>query len=63
MIFHGGLDWGAVAHAVCIVDDAGQVITRLEVSHDAAGLRELSRASGASLPRHNCRSPSSDRPG
>ncbi len=38
MPFHGGLDWGGAAHAVCVVDAAGQVVARIEVSHDAAGL-------------------------
>ncbi|MBU6499835.1 MAG: IS110 family transposase [Rhodospirillales bacterium] len=41
MPFHGGLDWGGSAHAVCIVDAAGQVVTRIEARHDAAGLADL----------------------
>ena len=41
MPFHGGLDWGGEAHAVCVVDAAGQVIVRLEVRHDAEGLAGL----------------------
>lgn len=41
MPFHGGLDWGASAHAVCVVDAAGKVVARIEVGHDAAGLADL----------------------
>ena len=41
MPFHGGLDWGGISHAVCVVDGAGQVVVRLEVRHDAAGLADL----------------------
>ena len=31
MAFYGGLDWGGIAHAVCVVDGAGQVVVRIEV--------------------------------
>lgn len=41
MPFHAGLDWGATAHAVCVVDAAGQVVARLEARHNAAGLADL----------------------
>lgn len=41
MPFHGGLDWGGAAHAVCVVDDAGQVVARIEARHDAAGLTDM----------------------
>lgn len=41
MSFHGGLDWGGSIHAVCVVDAAGQIVTRIEARHDAAGLAEL----------------------
>jgi transposase len=36
-----GLDWGAAAHAVCVVDAAGAVVARFDVAHDAAGLAAL----------------------
>lgn len=36
-----GLDWASRNHAVCIIDDRGAVLERLEVTHAAAGLREL----------------------
>jgi transposase len=38
-----GLDCGAAAHAVCVVDAAGAVVARFTVAHDAAGLAELIR--------------------
>ena len=38
MPFHGGLDRGVAAHAVCVVDGAGQVVARIDARHDAAGL-------------------------
>ncbi len=41
MAFHGGLDWGGASHALCIIDGAGQVVVRLEVRHDAAGLADM----------------------
>ena len=36
-----GLDWASRDHAVCVIDDSGAVRDRFEVTHDAAGLREL----------------------
>ncbi len=41
MPFLGGLDWGGASHAVCIIDDTGQVVLRIEASHDAAGLADM----------------------
>ncbi len=41
MPFHGGLDWGATAHAVCVVDGTGKVVARFEARHDAAGLADM----------------------
>jgi transposase len=41
MPFHGGLDWGGAAHAICVVDAAGQVVTRIQARHDAAGLADM----------------------
>ncbi|ORE92308.1 IS110 family transposase [Aurantimonas sp. 22II-16-19i] len=41
MPFHGGLDWGGASHALCIIDGAGQVVGRLDVRHDAAGLADM----------------------
>lgn len=36
-----GLDWASRDHAVCVVDSDGAVRDRFDVTHDAAGLREL----------------------
>jgi transposase len=38
MPFFAGLDWAANEHAVCVVDDKGDVKLRLVVKHTAAGL-------------------------
>lgn len=43
MPYFGGLDWGGAGHAVCIVDQVGTIVLKLEVTHDAAGLAELSK--------------------
>jgi transposase len=39
----GGVDWAVDAHAVCVVDDEGEVILELDVAHTADGLAELCR--------------------
>jgi transposase len=41
MAYHAGLDWGGVSHSICVVDSGGQIVTRSEVRHDAAGLTAL----------------------
>lgn len=41
MPFLGGLDWGGASHAVCVIDHTGQVVLRIEASHDAAGLADM----------------------
>ena len=38
---HAGLDWGGAAHAVCVVDEAGRIVVRFDVRHDAEGIAEL----------------------
>jgi transposase len=43
MAVHVGVDWGGGAHAVCVVDERGEIVARFEVKHDAAGLAELGR--------------------
>jgi transposase len=40
---YAGIDWAKDAHAICIIDERGQVLDRFEVEHTAAGLRELVR--------------------
>jgi len=39
--YFGGLDWGNATHAICILDDTRQVVTRIDVRHDAAGLADM----------------------
>ena len=41
MPYHGGLDWGGAAHAVCVVDTTGRIVARIEARHDAAGLADM----------------------
>jgi transposase len=36
-----GIDWASEDPAVCVVDAAGEVVTRFAVEHAAAGLRDL----------------------
>lgn len=43
MTFRIGLDWGAAAHALCVVDAQGGIAARFEVAHSAEGLLELKR--------------------
>ena len=38
-----GLDWASQTHAVCVIDEHGSVLERLDVAHDGAGLAELKR--------------------
>ena len=41
MGIHIGLDWGGSNHALCVVDDRGDVQTRFAARHDHAGLTDL----------------------
>ncbi len=41
MPFHGGLDWGNASHAICVINETGQVVVRIEVRHDADGLVDM----------------------
>lgn len=36
-----GLDWGGASHAVCVIDDRGRIVIRIEARHDGAGLADL----------------------
>lgn len=36
-----GLDWATHVHALCVIDEQGAVLDRLQVANDAAGLRDL----------------------
>ena len=44
----GGIDWATDEHAVCVVDETGDIIDEFVVGHTAAGLHQLCR----SLRRH-----------
>ena len=41
MSYTVGVDWGASAHAVCVLDHTGTVQVRLDCPHSATGLAEL----------------------
>lgn len=41
MRLFAGLDWGGSGHAICVVDERGNIAAHFEVSHNAAGLSEL----------------------
>lgn len=41
MNYFAGLDWGSVEHAVCVVDQEGAVVARIDVQHTAEGLGKL----------------------
>ena len=38
-----GIDWAAEAHAVCVIDPAGELADRFTVTHSAEGLSQLVR--------------------
>lgn len=47
---YAGVDWATDGHAICVVDERGQVRAEFEVAHSAAGLANLCqrvRAAGA----------------
>jgi transposase len=39
--FFAGLDWASQSHAVCIIDERGEVCERLDIEHNAEGLIRL----------------------
>jgi transposase len=41
--FFAGLDWAGHTHMVCVIDTAGSVRDRFEITHDRDGLAELMR--------------------
>lgn len=41
MKLYAGLDWGSSSHAVAVVDEAGTLVERFELAHDAEGLKAL----------------------
>jgi transposase len=59
---YAGIDWAKDAHAVCIIDERGQVLSRFEVEHTAAGLRglvsRLEGVEGVAIERCECQAKS-----
>jgi transposase len=43
MKYFAGVDWGGTTHAVCVVNQTGQIVVRTAVRHDAQGLESLLR--------------------
>lgn len=41
--FFAGLDWASRAHAISVIDELGRVADQFDVTHDAAGLQEVTR--------------------
>jgi transposase len=41
MRYWAGLDWGGAVHAVCVIDEVGQVVERFVVEHSADGIDAL----------------------
>jgi transposase len=54
MPLYAGLDWASAEHAVCVIDERGQVVERFLVAHTAEGLaglvRDLNRISTEPIP-------------
>jgi transposase len=40
---YAGVDWATDGHAVCVVDEAGEVVAEFDVAHTGDGLAELCR--------------------
>lgn len=38
-----GIDWASETHVCCVIDDAGGVVERFDVAHDAASLRAMTK--------------------
>ena len=43
MVCYVGLDWGGSVHAVCVINEKGEILAQFTVGHDAEGLAELVR--------------------
>jgi transposase len=43
VLFFVGIDWAAESHAVCVMDQAGQVVARFTIAHSADGIATLIR--------------------
>ena len=38
-----GIDWASETHVCCVIDDAGGVVERFDVAHDASSLRVMTK--------------------
>ena len=46
-----GIDWASETHVCCVIGDAGGVIERFEVAHEASALRAMTGdLSGSGCP-------------
>lgn len=52
MKLYAGLDWASAEHAVCVIDEHGQIIERCTVAHTAIGLAALLRQLKALAAEH-----------
>jgi hypothetical protein len=41
MRYQVGLDWGAAAHAVCVVDETRGVVDQFAIEHTAEGIADM----------------------
>jgi transposase len=44
MRYFVGVDWASLAHAVCVIDEGGQIVMRVAVDHTSEGLNKLVEA-------------------
>ena len=44
MRYFVGVDWASLAHAVCVIDEDGQIVMRVAVDHTSEGLNKLVEA-------------------
>ena len=44
--FFAGIDWASEIHAVCVVDAAGEVVSKFTITHTADGIATLARRLG-----------------
>jgi transposase len=45
-LFFAGIDWASEAHAVCVLDAAGEVVSKFTIAHTAEGIAMLVRRLG-----------------
>src|SRR5262245_12276589 len=43
MCVYAGVDWGGISLVVCVIDERGERLAHFDVTHDAAGLAQLTR--------------------